>query len=68
MQSIWWYCALAVVGLAIAIIVLCKKKNYAQNILFFLFAMMLAFLCEMFVLLLILIFPQIALWLPSLIR
>ena len=51
MESIYWYCALGVIGMGVALFVLYKKKNYYENIMFFLFAMMFAFVCEMIVLL-----------------
>ncbi len=51
MESIYWYCALGVVGAGVTVWVLCKKKDYYKNIMFFLFAMMFAFVCEMIVLL-----------------
>lgn len=51
MASIYWYGALAVIGLGLAVFVLYKKKNYYEFILFFLFAIMSTFIGEMIVML-----------------
>jgi len=51
MAAIYWYCALVVIGVGMVIFILYKKKNYYEFISFFLFAMMMVFICEMIVLL-----------------
>ncbi|NPV93215.1 MAG: hypothetical protein HPY50_20835 [Firmicutes bacterium] len=51
MAAVYWYCALAVLGAGMTVFILYKKKNFYEFISFFLFAMMVAFIGEMIVLL-----------------
>ena len=51
MAAIYWYCALGIIGVGMTIFIIYKKKNFYEFISFFLFAMMIAFIGEMIVLL-----------------
>jgi hypothetical protein len=51
MTAVYWYCALGIIGAVLTVFILIKKKNYYELLTFFLFAMMVAFIGEMIVLL-----------------